>query len=98
MTSLVFRQLFEKESCTYTYVLGDMDTKEAIVIDPVDVCADRDALVIEEMGLKLKYACNTHVHAGTGHYAQIAIMNISIRSYNWNWIVKEEDIWCQKRY
>ena len=36
-SKLIFRQLFEKESSTYTYLLGCVDTKEAILIDPVDV-------------------------------------------------------------
>lgn len=33
--SIIFRQLFEPESCTYTYLLGDPVTREAVLIDPV---------------------------------------------------------------
>ncbi len=61
--SLVFNQLFEKESSTYTYILGDKENNVGLIIDPVDICAERDANIAEEMGLKLQYAINTHVHA-----------------------------------
>ncbi|KAK4355332.1 hypothetical protein RND71_024303 [Anisodus tanguticus] len=62
---LVFRQLFEKESCTYTYLLADAlhPQKPALLIDPVDKTADRDLALVKELGLKLIYAINTHVHA-----------------------------------
>ncbi|GMH14380.1 hypothetical protein Nepgr_016221 [Nepenthes gracilis] len=69
---LLFRQLFEKESSTYTYLLADVSRPEkpALLIDPVDKTLDRDLLLIQELGLKLIYAMNTHVHAdhvtGTG--------------------------------
>eukprot|EP00039_Didymoeca_costata_P028053 m.19848 g.19848 ORF g.19848 m.19848 type:complete len:357 (+) comp6690_c0_seq1:173-1243(+) len=57
------RQMFEKESSTFTYLLWDTQTKDAIVIDPVDIVAERDASVIKDLGLNLLYAINTHVHA-----------------------------------
>lgn len=60
---LIFRQLFEKESSTYTYILACPETKEAIIIDPVVETADRDEKIIKEMGLNLLYAINTHCHA-----------------------------------
>ncbi|PKA50180.1 Hydroxyacylglutathione hydrolase 3, mitochondrial [Apostasia shenzhenica] len=69
---LLFRQLFEKESSTYTYLLADVGhpEKPAVLIDPVDKTADRDISLIKELGVKLIYAMNTHVHAdhvtGTG--------------------------------
>ncbi|KAG2471142.1 ETHE1 dioxygenase, partial [Polypterus senegalus] len=63
-------QLFEPVSCTYTYLLADVKTKEAVLIDPVLEMAERDANLVQELGLKLKYAANTHCHAdhitGTG--------------------------------
>jgi len=66
----LFRQLFDRDSCTYTYLLADTDTKEAILIDPVIDLAERDAEIIIDLGLKLLYSVNTHVHAdhitGTG--------------------------------
>uniref|UniRef100_A0A8C3HH01 ETHE1 persulfide dioxygenase n=1 Tax=Chrysemys picta bellii TaxID=8478 RepID=A0A8C3HH01_CHRPI len=67
---LLFRQLFEPVSCTYTYLLADLKTKEAVLIDPVLETAKRDAELVRELGLNLLYAANTHCHAdhitGTG--------------------------------
>lgn len=69
---LLLRQLFEKESCTYTYLLADVGhpEKPAVLVDPVDKTTDRDLTLIRELGLNLIYAMNTHVHAdhvtGTG--------------------------------
>ena len=60
---MIFRQLFEPETSTYTYLLGDEETREAVLIDPVAVMVDRDLEVLEEHGLRLKYALETHVHA-----------------------------------
>ncbi|KYQ57703.1 Protein ETHE1, mitochondrial [Trachymyrmex zeteki] len=66
----LFRQLFDPGSSTYTYLLADISDKEAILIDPVIEWADRDKTIVEELGLTLKYALNTHMHAdhitGTG--------------------------------
>ena len=59
----VFRQLFDKESSTYTYLLACQETKEAVLIDPVIEHSERDARVVRELGLSLKYVMNTHVHA-----------------------------------
>lgn len=61
--NLVFNQLFEPESSTYTYLLADKNSKEAVIIDPVIETIDRDVKLINEMGLKLKYVLDTHVHA-----------------------------------
>lgn len=67
---IIFRQLLEYKSFTYTYLLADPDSKEAILIDPVIETAERDAKLVKDMGLKLVYGVNTHVHAdhitGTG--------------------------------
>lgn len=60
---LLFRQLFELESSTYTYLLADTQTKEAVIIDPVLETIDRDLKLIHELGLNLKVAVNTHCHA-----------------------------------
>lgn len=66
----LFRQMFDPVSSTYTYLLADTGSKIAILIDPVVEWAERDKKVIEELGLTLKYAVNTHMHAdhitGTG--------------------------------
>mmetsp|Transcript_7836 Transcript_7836/g.11511 ORF Transcript_7836/g.11511 Transcript_7836/m.11511 type:complete len:244 (+) Transcript_7836:118-849(+) len=64
------RQLFDEESSTYTYLLWATNTKEGILIDPVDTQVDRDLKVVQEEGIKLLYGINTHAHAdhitGTG--------------------------------
>lgn len=60
---MIFHQLFEKETSTYTYLLGDSETNEAVLIDPVVEMADRDVKLLEDLGLKLKYILDTHVHA-----------------------------------
>lgn len=71
-SKLLFRQLFEKESSTYTYLLADAShpEKPALLVDPVDKTVDRDISLVKDLGLKLIYAINTHVHAdhvtGTG--------------------------------
>ena len=60
---LVFRQLFEPVTSTYTYLLGDPISKEAILIDPVAEKAERDATLARDLGLTITVALNTHVHA-----------------------------------
>lgn len=60
---MIFRQLFDPQSSTYTYLLADAGTREAVLIDPVFEHARRDAALIEELGLKLLYTLETHVHA-----------------------------------
>ncbi|XP_054168785.1 uncharacterized protein LOC128966011 [Oppia nitens] len=60
---ILFRQLFDRISCTYTYLLADNVSKEALLIDPVLELVDRDLNLIDELGLKLKYVANTHCHA-----------------------------------
>ena len=58
---MIFRQLFDPQSSTYTYLLAD--GREAVLIDPVFEQARRDAALIEELGLRLKLTLETHVHA-----------------------------------
>ncbi|XP_028325683.1 persulfide dioxygenase ETHE1, mitochondrial [Gouania willdenowi] len=60
---LLFRQMFESESSTYTYLLADAETKDAVLIDPVLETIDRDLKLINELGLNLTVAVNTHCHA-----------------------------------
>ena len=60
---LVFRQLFDPSSSTYTYLLADGHSGKAVVIDPVFEQVRRDAALIEELGLDLVYSLETHVHA-----------------------------------
>ena len=60
---LVFRQLFDPTSSTYTYLLGDTDSGEAVLIDPVFEHVRRDAALLRELGLRLVATLDTHVHA-----------------------------------
>jgi sulfur dioxygenase len=60
---MLFRQLFDPQSSTYTYLLADEHTRHALLIDPVFEQARRDAALIEELGLKLLWTLETHVHA-----------------------------------
>lgn len=60
---MLFRQLFDPESSTYTYLLADEDTKDAVIIDPVLEQTDRDVQLLKELGLTLRFALDTHVHA-----------------------------------
>ncbi|MEW6694960.1 MAG: MBL fold metallo-hydrolase [Pseudomonadota bacterium] len=56
-------QLFDPDSCTYTYVLFDPDTHEALIIDPVDEQLERDLGVLRDHGLRLRWVVETHAHA-----------------------------------
>src|SRR5438132_14263313 len=58
---LIFRQLFDPTSSTYSYLLADGD--EALLIDPVFEQARRDAALVAELGLRLLATLETHVHA-----------------------------------
>ena len=58
---LIFRQLFDPSSSTYTYLLGDAG--EAVLIDPVFENAPRDVALLRELGLRLVATLDTHVHA-----------------------------------
>jgi glyoxylase-like metal-dependent hydrolase (beta-lactamase superfamily II)/rhodanese-related sulfurtransferase len=60
---IVFRQLFDPQSSTYTYLLADPGTRQALLIDPVFEQARRDIALVEELGLKLLWTLDTHVHA-----------------------------------
>jgi len=60
---IIFRQLFDSTSSTYTYLLADVATRDALIIDPVLEQVDRDLGIIQQLGLNLVYALNTHVHA-----------------------------------
>lgn len=56
-------QLFDPASSTYTYVLFDAASREALIIDPVDTQVDRDLAILREYGLRLIWAVETHAHA-----------------------------------
>jgi sulfur dioxygenase len=60
---MIFRQLYDPQSSTYTYLLADGRSREAVLIDPVFEQVRRDAALIEELELKLVATLETHVHA-----------------------------------
>lgn len=84
-SKILFRQLYEPESSTYTYIIGCPQTHRAAIIDPVLEAADRDAKVcsvyfvvsqlMQELLLTPIYGLNTHVHAdhvtGTGKLKKV---------------------------
>lgn len=60
---MIFRQLFEPESSTYTYLIGCSETGRCILVDPVIETAERDLAVVQELGLCLALTLETHIHA-----------------------------------
>lgn len=60
---MLLRQLFDKESSTYTYLVADPATGRAALIDPVLEQVDRDLRLVAELGLELSLVLDTHVHA-----------------------------------
>lgn len=60
---MIFRQLFDAPSGTYTYLLGDARSKRAVLIDPVFEQHLRDVALVRELGLELEHTLETHVHA-----------------------------------
>lgn len=60
---MIFRQLFDAASSTYTYLLADANSMEALLIDPVFEQTQRDLSLIRELGLQLKLVVDTHAHA-----------------------------------
>jgi len=56
-------QLFDPESSTFTYMLVDVATREAVVVDSVDRLVERDLGVIDRLGLTVRYVVETHAHA-----------------------------------
>ena len=60
---MIFRQLFDPTSSTYTYLLGDSTSGEALLIDPVFENVRRDTALLRELGLRPVATLDTHVHA-----------------------------------
>jgi sulfur dioxygenase len=60
---MIFRQLFDAETSTYTYLLGDEQSRRAVLIDPVLSEVESYVRLLAELGLRLVYTLETHVHA-----------------------------------
>lgn len=72
---MIFRQLFDPESSTYTYLIGDSSSQTATLVDPVMEQVERDHKLLKELNLTLKFCLETHIHAdhvtGTGKLREI---------------------------
>lgn len=73
-------QLFDPASSTYTYLLFDADSREALIIDPVDEQLERDLGVLREYGLKLTLAVETHAHADHVTSANLLVEHTGART------------------
>jgi sulfur dioxygenase len=60
---MIFRQLFDQVSSTYTYLLADEVTRQAVLVDPVFEQHKRDAALVRELSLDLICTLDTHCHA-----------------------------------
>lgn len=60
---MIFKQLFEPASSTYTYLLACPHTGDCALIDPVIETVERDLQVLQSLNLKLTYTIDTHIHA-----------------------------------
>jgi glyoxylase-like metal-dependent hydrolase (beta-lactamase superfamily II) len=60
---MIFRQLFESDSSTFTYLIADPDARQAVLIDPVRDTVERDLQLLKDLGLTLTATIDTHVHA-----------------------------------
>jgi sulfur dioxygenase len=60
---MLFRQLFDPQTSTYTYLVADPQTADAALIDPVLEQVERDITLLTQLGLTLRYCLETHVHA-----------------------------------
>ena len=67
-----FRQLFDRETYTFTYLLWDLDTKDGLIIDPLRDQFNRDFRLVYELGIHLLYALDTHIHAD--HVTSLGIL------------------------
>jgi len=72
---MLFRQLFDQDTWTYTYLVADLGAKEAVLIDPVLEQVERDFKLLNELDLTLKACLETHIHAdhitGTGKLREL---------------------------
>ncbi len=60
---MLFRQLIDAQTSTYTYLLADLSTRDAVLIDPVKGQVSLYLKLLEELELRLSHALDTHVHA-----------------------------------
>lgn len=70
---MIFRQLFDHDSSTYTYLIADNTQRIAALIDPVITHTDSYLNLVSDLNLTLKYAIDTHVHAD--HISALGALN-----------------------
>lgn len=79
---MLFRQLFDSASYTYTYLIASQVGGEALLIDPVREQVDTYLRLLKELDLKLVVAIDTHIHAdhvtGTGHLQKSTACSIAM--------------------
>ncbi len=63
MNTIQIRQHFDKQTSTYTYLLGDLSTRKAVILDPVLNAVERDLNLLSELKWSLEWILETHVHA-----------------------------------
>jgi len=72
-----FRQLFHQDTSTFTYLLWDLDTREGVIIDPVREQFEGDLCLVGELGVRMVYALDTHVHAD--HVTSLGMLREEMR-------------------
>lgn len=75
---MLFRQLIDRDTSTYTYLLADEQTGDAVLIDPVRNQFERDQALLDELGLTLVYTLDTHLHAD--HVTSAALFRQAVGS------------------
>ena len=70
---MIFRQLFDKTSSTYTYLIAKAKGREALIIDPVLENVERYTQLLKELDLKLVKVIDTHIHAD--HVTGASLLN-----------------------
>lgn len=80
---MIFKQLFDNKSSTYTYLIASAKGREAIIIDPVLENVDEYISHLKELDLKLVKVIDTHIHADhvTGA-SKLKVNREKIQRYN----------------
>jgi glyoxylase-like metal-dependent hydrolase (beta-lactamase superfamily II) len=78
---MLFRQLYDQASSTYTYLLADETSREALLIDPVREQLPAYLQLVQELGLRLVAALDTHVHAD--HITALGALRDAIGCVTW---------------
>ena len=60
---MIFKQVFDIKSSTYTYLIASAKGREAVIIDPVLENVDEYINILKELNLKLVKVIDTHIHA-----------------------------------